>query len=530
MRLSLAACSILACFCLSAIAGPPVEEVAHQVDVTLAEELFSDETSLAPSSDDEVFIRRVWLDLAGDIPTPEETIAFVLDPSADKRQRLISELLENPSFGQNWSRYWRDVVFYHALDERSRIAIEAMEAELSQQLNDNKPWNEIAAKFITAEGDVQQNGSTALMMAQDGRTEETAAEVSRVFLGIQIQCAQCHDHPYDRWQREQFHEFAAFFPRIGIRPVREVTKRSFAVFGNDSPGRRRNNDNSNRPQAEHFMPDLENPTAKGQQMQPKFFLTDGEVPVGTKDGDRRQQLAEWLTDNEWFAIAMVNRMWMELVGEGFYEPVDDIGPDRKSSAPKTVELLAAKFRESGYDVKWLMQTICLTEAYQRESRPRRAPDETPFTANVPQRLRSDQVFNSIYTAIGKSEDARNRDLPPNRRFGERKKFDTVFGYDPSIAREDVGTSIPQLLTLMNSPQLDKEIAARRGSSLLHLLSEITDDKQLLVELYLRWLCRQPTSEEIEAATEYRQQAESRREAFEDIQWALVNSAEFQHRP
>ena len=530
MRLILAACAILACFCESAIAGPAAEEVAHQIDETLAEELFEDETSLAPQASDEVFVRRVWLDVTGDIPTPEETVAFVLDPSADKRQRLISRLLDSPAYGQNWARYWRDVIFYHAIDARSRIAIEAMESDLSGRLNENKPWDEIAMSFITSEGDVRQNGSTALVMAQDARTEETAAEVSRVFLGIQIQCAQCHDHPYDRWQREQFHEFAAFFPRLGLRQVREVTKRSFAVFGNDQPVRRRNNDNSNRPQAEHFMPDLEDPSARGQRMQPKFFLTDDEVALGTKDADRRQQLAEWLTDNDWFAIAMVNRMWMELVGEGFYEPVDDIGPDRKPAAPKTVELLAAKFRESGYDLKWLVQTICLTEAYQREARPRRAPDEMPFTANVPQRLRSDQVFNSLYTAVGKSEIARNRKLQPNRRFGERRKFETVFGYDPSIAREEIGTSIPQLLTLMNSSQLDREIVARRGSALQHLLSEISDDEQLLVELYLRWLCRQPTTEEIEAAAEYRRLADSRREAFEDIQWALANSAEFQHRP
>lgn len=531
MRLLLIACVLLPTIGGTVLAKPSPEKVAQKLDATLANELFDEGTYLAPQTSDEEFVRRIWLDVVGDIPTPEETIAFVLDPSPDKRQRLIEQLLESPAYGQNWARYWRDVVFHHAIDDRSRIAIGAMEAELSQQFNENKPWNEIATKFITSQGDVQQNGSAAIMMAQDARTEETAAEVSRVFLGIQIQCAQCHDHPYDRWQREQFHEFAAFFPRIGLRSVREVTRRSFEIFANDNPGRRRKNDNGNRPQAEHFMPDLEDPTAEGEQMQPKFFLTGGEVPYGTKDADRREQLSAWLTNNEWFAIAMVNRMWMELVGEGFYEPVDDIGPDRKSSAPETVRLLADKFRQSGYDVKWLMRSICQTEAYQRQSQERRAPDEPPFTANVPQRLRSDQLFNSIYTAIGKSEnDERFRKQPANRRFAVRNQFDTVFGYDPSIAREEIGTSIPQILALMNDPRIDREIVARRGTALQHLLSEINNDRQLVAELYLRWLCRQPTEEELATALDYRRQTEDRKVAFEDIQWALINSSEFQHRP
>ena len=367
-------------------------------------------------------------------------------------------------------------------------------------------------------------------MAQDGRTEETAAEVSRVFLGIQIQCAQCHDHPYDRWRREQFHELAAFFPRIGVRAVREITKRSFMVISNDNPGRRRPKDNSNRPQSEHFMPDLEDPAATGTKMQPRFFLTDDSLPLGTTDARRRQQLAGWLTNSEWFATAMVNRLWSELVGEGFYELVDDIGPDREPTAPTTVKLLADEFRESGYDVKWLLSTICQTEAYGRSSRPRRGPDETPFTANVPQRLRSDQLLNAIHTALEvKEEPARAGQQRPGQRFRARQQFADVFGYDPSIAREEIVASIPQVLALMNSPQMNRLIVSRKSSQLGQLIQEVSDDEQLIVELYRRWLCRQPSADEIAQAVAHRQLVNKRAEAFEDLQWALLNSAEFQHR-
>ena len=532
MRLILLTVTILCCAGQAAVAKPSATAIARQLDELLAEEVFREDTELAPSSSDEIFLRRVWLDLVGDIPTPEETIAFVLDPSTDKRHRVVTELLDDPAYGQNWARYWRDVVFFRALDERAQIASQAMEADLTEQLNENTPWDQIAAGFITARGDVLENGGTAIVMAQDGRTEETAAEVSRVFLGIQIQCAQCHDHPYDRWKREQFHELAAFFPRVGVRPVREVTKRSFMVIGDDNPGRRRPKDNNNRPHAEHFMPDLEDPAARGTRMPPRFFLTGASVPLGTPDARRREQLAQWLTSNWWFSAALVNRMWSELVGEGFYEPVDDIGPDRHATAPSAAKLLAKNFRESGYDLKWLMSTICQTEAYQRAARPRRGPTDTPFTANVPQRLRSDQLLNAVYTALDLAETEVSTDrsaFNSRRRLRIRNEFAEVFGYDPSITREEVGMSIPQVLALMNSQKLDRLIRSRQSNLLDHLLREVSNDEELVVELYLRWLCRQPSAQEISQALAHRMTVDNREVAFEDLQWALVNSAEFLHR-
>lgn len=525
------------CVCASALAQPSTQTsatgVARRIDELLAKEVFNDGADLASPASDEVFLRRVWLDLVGDVPTPEETTRFVLDETVHKRRRMVTELIDSSAYGQNWARYWRDVVFYRALDERSQISKLAMEADLAKSLNENTAWDRIASEFITTRGDVLENGSTAIVMAQDGRTEETAAEVSRIFLGIQIQCAQCHDHPYDHWRREQFHELAAFFPRVGVRPVREITKRSFTVFGNDKPGRRRPNDNSNRPQSEHFMPDLEDPAATGTKMQPRFFLTGDSLPLGTTDAQRRQQLADWLTDSPWFATAIVNRLWSELVGEGFYEPVDDIGPDREPTAPTAVKLLADEFRESGYDVKWLISTICQTEAYGRTSRPRRSPGDTPFTANVPQRLRSDQLFNAIHTALGVEEEpaqaGQQRVFRPGRRFRARQQFADVFGYDPSIAREEIGSSIPQVLALMNSPQVNKLIVSRKSSQLQQLLQEVSDDEQLVVELYLRWLCRQPNDQEVTQALAHRRSVGNRAKAFEDLQWVLLNSAEFQHR-
>jgi len=506
---------------------PSTQATAQRIDAAIADELFNDETNLAPQTDDETYLRRVWLDLVGDIPTPEEVTAFVLDPSPDKRERTVRQLLASPYYGQNWARYWRDVVFSRTLEDRAYIAANAMETDLAGWLNKSEGWDKIASRFINAQGNVLEHGNTAIMMAQDGRTEETTAEISRIFLGIQIQCAQCHDHTSDRWKREQFHELAAFFPRIGIRRVRGMTKRSFEVFGADRFGRKPKKDNDRRPQAEHFMPDLENPTAKGTETQPKFFLTNATLPFGSSDAQRRSQLAQWLTENEWFAIALVNRVWSELVGEGFYEPVDDIGPDREATVPQAVKLLANLFRQSDYDLKWLFRTICQTEAYGRESRPRHNSGETPLTANVPQRLRSDQLFNAAHSALDIVES--NEGPARRRRNGPRQQFAQTFGYDPSVSRDSVSASIPQVLALMNSPRIARAMTANRSSFLGRLLYEVEDDEQLIVELYLRCLSRQPTDEELSMLLAYGEEVGNRRQTFEDLLWSLVNSAEFQYR-
>ena len=424
---------------------PSAEQTARQLDQFLSQEVFKKDTKLAPRVDDAAYLRRVWLDIVGDIPTPEHVTAFALDPAKDKRERVVKELLDNPQYGQNWARYWRDVILSRRLEDRAQIVANPLVVALTRKLNDNESWDKIATEFITSTGDVRENGTTAIQLAQDARTEETTAEMSRIFLGIQIQCCQCHNHPYDHWKREQFHEFAAFFPRIALRPVQTPTRRTFELISDDRPdgGRRNPNAQGRRGKPEHYMPDLKNPASQGKRMQPKFFLTSAKLPFGTPDAERRGTVAEWMTANPWFATAFVNRIWGELVGEGFYQPIDDIGPDRTPSAPKAVDVLSRGFAQSGYDIKWLFRAICATEAYQRESRPRRDADGTPFVATVAQPLRSDQLFNAILTAadiaepteaMGRRERPKNGKPGYGRNANIRQAFEVAFGYDPSDPR------------------------------------------------------------------------------------------------
>ena len=337
-------------------------EAARRIDRTLTQELPAESltASISPvpdvvsksgvgarsQVDDETYLRRVSFDLIGQLPTPEEVTLFVLDPAKDKREKLVDRLLADERFGENWARYWRDVVLYRRSDERALIATDSVTSYLTAELNKGTGWDEIARACISANGNLTEDGSTALIASQWGEVPETAAEVSRVFLGVQIQCAQCHDHPTDRWKRQQFHELAAFFARIAVRPIKvDGKRRGFEVTSTDEGFKDRppaaqakikaKAKGKNR-RFEHFMPDLENPTAEGTLMEPVFFLTGQKLPVGTSDEDRRKTLGDWITsaENPWFARAFVNRVWGELVGVGFYEPIDDLGPDRTCGAQR----------------------------------------------------------------------------------------------------------------------------------------------------------------------------------------------------
>lgn len=523
--------------CWAEVENP--RDVAATIDRLLAEKFIHDGTSstLPVPISDEAFLRRACLDLVGQLPTPDEIIAFTLDPSPGKRTALIDQLLADSRFGVNWSRYWRDVIMYRKTEDRAPIGAAALEEFLATNLNENRPWSEVATAFMTAEGDVRQNGATGLIFAQGGMPEETVSEVSRIFLGIQIQCAQCHDHKTDRWKREQFHELAAFFPRVAVRPDNingPIQDRTFVVHARDRffPMGRGNNANRFVGTAEHFMKDLDNPTARGTLMQPVFFATGQKLDLGATDDERRASLAVWITakDNPWFAKAFVNRIWAELNGEGFYEPVDDIGPDRTATAPRTLELLSGGFTDSGYDVKWLFRTITATDLYQRPAAPRRQPNQPAFAANVSQPMRGDQLYDALQAALGLTE----RPAPPGgmgygRINSPRALFNTIFGFDPSEPRDEISASIPQALALMNSPLMSQAGSARPYTALGRLLANVSNDESAVTELYLRTLARQPSDAELKNAMTYIGEVGQRGEAYEDLLWSLINSTEFSRR-
>jgi hypothetical protein len=317
--------------------------------------------------------------------------------------------------------------------------------------------------------------------------------------------------------------------------MEENGPRSFELVGVDQQPRRRRaaaNNNRYRPKPEHFMSDLNDPTADGTQMQPVFFLSGDKLRFGTSDADRRRAAAEWVTDvkNPWFATAMVNRMWAELVGQSFYDHVDDVGPERSCKTPRTLDLLVREFTAHGYDVKWLLRTICNTQTYQRQIRSRTEDEQVPFTYSTPQRLRADAIYHQISQALWLDEVHNSPEKKRGLRRAPERLFERQFGYDPSEPRDEVASTIPQSLMLMNSTLLENMLDANRRRGLGELLAIESSDERIVEQLYIRCLGRLPSTSESDAAIAHIQSSVEREEGCEDVLWMLINTTEFLYRP
>ncbi|MEZ6072167.1 MAG: DUF1549 domain-containing protein [Pirellulales bacterium] len=515
---------------------------SRRIERLFVSEVANDATTV-PSyaqAEDEAFLARAWLDVVGQRPAPEEVTAFVLDPSPGKRQQMIRRLLDDERYGVNWARYWRDAILYRRNDERALLASRSAVDWLSDQLNANVGWDETARALVTASGSIAEHGETVLLAAQWGNTEDTTSEVSRVLMGVQIQCAQCHDHKTDRWQRNEFHELAAFFPRVRLRAIRaDGKRRGFEVVAFDRAPAANAQANNPQRRVEHRMPDLDNPEAAGELMTPKFFLTGASIPTGTLDAERRETLADWITaeDNPWFARALVNRIWAELLGRGLYEPIDDIGPDRDCLAPQTMEFLAGEFIQHDYDLKWLMRTIMNTPMYGRAADVPLTPGESSSLDAAAPRLRADQLFSNVFLALDIDEPAapEQKDAPGPRALqrNPRLQFNLSQGFDPSMPEDDLSVGVPQALMMMNSTPIARGISAPRG--MVARLTEETsdgptvDNEAAVVELYLRCLAREPSDGELATCLDYIADVDDRAVALEDVTWALLNSTEFLYR-
>lgn len=586
----------------SGAATPPAAQaVAADVDHLILRDLTRAAIQPAERSRDVDFLRRVSLDITGQLPSPRDVTIFALDPDANKREVLIEQLLRSPEYGKNWARYWRDVIYIPATENRSRIAQGDFEKWMAHELNENHAWDRIVTSLLTASGDVHESPATALIFAQGGQAPEIAAEACRIFLGIQIQCANCHDHPSDVWKRTQFHELAAYFPRISLRQkmeprtfevvsmnsdrgrgefMRENPERFVTLFDRNNDGKLTKEEMRGRPampnapaipaqvldrmfeqgdtnkdgalsaaeikalpipdqarrsSTEHYMTDLNSPSSKGQMIDPRFFVDSSAPGHGLTDEERRAEIARAFTspENPWFAKAIVNRLWCEFLGEGFYMPVDDLGPSRTARNPEAMDALADGFAANHFDLKWLIRTIAQTQAYQRRVAPKPvSEDALPFAAVTPTRLRADLVFNSLMQVLGIDEEAasasRGMMMGGPRAFqrGPRFQFDFLFGIDPSTPKDEITGNVPQTLFLMNSNTLRGALSASGNTRLGKILRENRDDGDALSEVYLLVLAREPSRHEIEICQAYLKEVGNRGEAYEDVLWSLLNSSEF----
>ncbi|MEZ6055832.1 MAG: DUF1549 domain-containing protein [Planctomycetaceae bacterium] len=459
------------------------EDLSKSVDLYVAKA-----TSLPfrPLVSDEVFARRVYLDLTGVAPDRTVLAKFVADKDKKKRSALIDELLATDAFARKQARYWRSVIFHESPAPRNMVNPQAFEDWLYTEFKKNTPWDLIVAEMIAASPDRvagrkpqdngwnQNHGPNNFILANERKPEQIAAESARIFMGISIGCAECHDHPFEDWKREQFHELAAFY----------------------APGK-------------YFMTDQDD-LSKKSEMQARFLL--GEKPPEYLKGDhRRVAMAGYLMynpKNYWFARAYVNRVWSELIGDGFYA-VDSLGPDKEVQYQFVVNRLSAQFRFKSFDTRWLYSTIMNTDAYQREIATI-DKDADLFTAVRPTRLRPYDVAESLthlFGDIGKT----------------RQEVYTAFDQNPSRPQRDLEGSMQQALLLMNNATLQQKLA---NSPLLKELKGTKSDEKAIQEAFMTVLARTPTPAETARYISHIKQAGNRNEALEDIVWVLVNSAEF----
>lgn len=467
----------------------------HQGEVQ-ADELASDET----------FLRRVYLDIIGRQPKPDERAAFH-DDGADRRAKVVERLLTQPDFGTNWANYWSDVISHRVFEpELTFLNYGTFKGWLAQQFNSGVGWDEITYRIITAMGKVGDNPAATFIGFHSGDRSRLAGETTRVFLAVQIQCAECHDHKFIDMPRKTFHELAAFFARTEAKLPR-----------NSSDGITVNS----KAEGEHKM------SGKGgATMVPTAFGLK-QVELGTADVERRQELARWIIapENPYFARAFVNRLWSRFVGEGFCEPVDEIGLAAHPKMPEVHTALAEHFVASGYDQRAVIRLIAATKTYQRR------------TNDPSGRLRGDEVFDSLATAIelpnkvgtiAKENGAFRFPVPPK---STRDLVNDAFGFDPSFSKEQLVRSMREAMFLMNNSQLQKQIDAKpdSGTMLGLLIAQEKDDSKAIGILFRRVLARDPSEREFEVSKRHIAKLNDRATAYEDLLWSLLNSAEFTTR-
>lgn len=467
-----------------------------------------------PQADDLSFLRRATLDVLGRRPTLEEQVAFLADARPERRVALVDRLLQDPEFGRNWANYWCDLIAYRVVPP-AEVVIDygPFKQWFAGEWNAGRPWTEIAGAIVTASGRIEERPAVTFMAYHEAQPTKLAAETARLFLGKQIGCAECHDHPFDVWTRDQFHQFAAAFHGL------EILRRKGGAADGVNP----------RPGGEYRAPDVGRPGELGPPLQPAALT--GESLVAE---DPRTAVAAWLSQpaNPWFARAFVNHVWTRTMTRGLGDSVEAVSDD--SRLPATHAFLAERFIASGYDIRDCFRTLLASRYYARSS----TADTAPLA------LRGDEVFAVLSGALESdlalppselapppAMPASNDGLPPPKAPIPQSAADRVhdrFGYDPALRPDQQQPTILQALYLMNHPRLQQEFAAAPGSPTLlaRLLAEEADDRRVVETLYRRALGREPTAAEVLVFAEHRDELGDRQEAFEDLLWALVNSAEF----
>jgi hypothetical protein len=509
----------------------------------------------SPLCDDSTFLRRVTIDIAGRLPTREETLAFLDEKDPKKHEKLVDRLLASSDYADYFANKWSAVLRNRRpSDKDDPKPTAAFHAWVQDHLARNTPFDQMVRAILTAEGELD-SAPTLVWYREVKEPTAQLEDVAQLFLGQRIQCARCHHHPLEKWSQQDYYGLAAFFSRLEVKDATAPKK-----------GKKGEPDTPGQPFRVTFKP------GKAEALNPR---TNRQVrPAGlggpeldiAPDADPRHKLVDWLTarDNPYFARALVNRYWKHFLGRGLVDPEDDLRVTNPASNPELLDALAKHFAAHNYDLKDLVRTICTSQVYRLSAEPNasNARDTQNFSRFLPRRLQAEVLLDAIDTVTGsktafKGVPAATRavQLPDNQ---VDSYFLSAFGRPDSASacecERSGDASLAQALHLFNSEELLEKISGRKlvsaspqptdpkgkkappkqpagptgtvGGRIRELLADKRTDPEKVRDLYLIALSRQPTRAETEAVLAHIKKKGDPQAGYEDILWALINTKEF----
>lgn len=480
--------------------GVAWREMAERIDRQLEAALAERGWVASPLADDAEFLRRLSLDLTGAIPTVAEVREFLADESPEKRTRWIDRLLDSPRHPTHLAATWRRLMLPQDFDPAQLQQAVGLQDWLRSQFVANLRYDRLVAEFLAASGD-ERTGPALFYRSLDADPAKLAAATSRIFLGLQIQCAECHDHPFDHWKQRDFWGYAAFFAQLErdelmSREIFRVTDRTVGEV--------------TLPETDEIVP-------------PRFPAPDQPLPETL--GTRRRQLAIWMAsgDNPLLAPAAVNRVWGQLFGRGLVNPIDDLGPHNPASHPQLLHELAEYFVAQRFDLKQLYRTLANTRAYQRTSAAGdRSAEQLAWLAGMPiKRLTAEQLYDSLQRSLYTRSASEGMPDPLRAQF-----VSAMESSSRDLTDYDLG--MQQALRMMNGAEIARATGNGRQGILAALQAPLWDRAQQVEILFLATLSRPPTAAEADSFANYLASHEGAAErALGDILWALLNSGEYQ---
>ncbi len=502
---------------------------------------------LRPSepADDGKWCRRVYLDVIGRIPTVEEVAAFQRDRNPDKKAALVDRLLNDSQYQadytKNWTTVWTNIfIGRNGGNERNSLTSrEGMQLYLEECFAENRPYNRMVFELLTATGTNKPetegfNGAVNFLAMKVNDEEGTLATAStaRIFLGLQIQCTQCHNHPFNEWKQQKFWEFNAFFRQTRMLRSFEPDSRDVTyaeLVDEDYEG-----EFGNAEDAVIFY-ELRNGLTKAAY--PTFI--DGSTLSTTsgfvEDVNRREELAKLILGSEFLDKMIANRMWAHFLGHGFTKPIDDLGPHNSPTHPLLLDYLAQQFREQGYDLKQLMRWIVLSEAYSLSSKLHQDNEiDDPQLGEPPhfshfylRQMTAEQLYESLLVATEAYRSRGSSEEQEKAKSEWLRQFVIAFGTDEGDETTTFNGSIPQALMMFNGDLIKEAVSDQDGTFLWELAKRNLPARESIVHLFQAGLARQPTTQEMQTAGKlYVAREGDMLATLQDMWWAVLNSNEF----